>query len=139
MIEVVSAVVFEEGRMLLTQRRPSQDFAFRWESPGGKVEGNESHHEALRRELREELGVSVSGVSQVAVFCGEFERPGKESVFVLLYRTELEVSYAACPREGQGMGWFTRDELLLLNMAPANDKARRLLIEALDFHTRRSR
>jgi 8-oxo-dGTP pyrophosphatase MutT (NUDIX family) len=49
-----------ERRVLLQQRPLSKDFALRWECPGGKVERHESHHGALARELREELGIEVA-------------------------------------------------------------------------------
>ena len=99
MIEVVSALIVEHGRVLLTQRRPDQDFAGCWESPGGKVEGNEAWHDALRRELREEVGVELSGISEHALWCGEIERPGKGSVFVLLLRADLTPGSVPRPLE----------------------------------------
>lgn len=40
MIEVVSGVIIQKGRILLTQRREEQDFPFTWECPGGKVESS---------------------------------------------------------------------------------------------------
>lgn len=51
-IEVVSALIVRNGRVLLTQRRADNaHFPLAWESPGGKVEGGvESHRDALARE-----------------------------------------------------------------------------------------
>jgi 8-oxo-dGTP diphosphatase len=45
-----------ERRVLLARRRADQPMPDKWELPGGKVEPGESPVEALRRELREELG-----------------------------------------------------------------------------------
>lgn len=123
-IEVVSALIIERGRVLLTQRRPDQDFAGRWESPGGKVEGNESWHDAIRRELREEIDVEAASIAEHALWCGRVERPGKEDVFVLLLPTLLAEGAKPRPVEGQGIGWFGLPEFMHLPLLPANHEAR---------------
>jgi 8-oxo-dGTP diphosphatase len=57
---VVAGALFDgEGRVLIAQRPAGKALAGRWEFPGGKVDADESEHAALRRELREELGVEV--------------------------------------------------------------------------------
>jgi mutator protein MutT len=58
-IEVAAGVIFRNGRLLLTQRRPSDHLGGLWEFPGGKRETGESFEECLRRELREELEIEV--------------------------------------------------------------------------------
>lgn len=59
-LHVVAAVLRDvQGRVLLAQRPEGKLDAGLWEFPGGKVEPGESAFDALRRELREELGVSV--------------------------------------------------------------------------------
>src|ERR1700733_927209 len=56
---VAAAVLIEDGRVLLTQRKPGTHLAGAWEFPGGKVEAGEDPREALRRELREEVGIEA--------------------------------------------------------------------------------
>lgn len=58
-INVVAAVIMNEGKVLATQRGYGE-FKDGWEFPGGKVEAGESPEEALRREIREELEVDVN-------------------------------------------------------------------------------
>ena len=140
MIEVVSALVIRDGRILLTQRRADNAwFPLYWESPGGKVDGNESHHEAVMRELREELGVEVprhtdvwQGVPKIAqqpLWCGKIDRADGEEIFVLLYETEL--AGEPMPLEGQGIGWFTEREMRFLTLTPANAQAADRVIHRL--------
>lgn len=58
-IHVVCALIEDQGKLLLVRRAPGQALAGLWEFPGGKVEAGESAAQALKRELREELGVSA--------------------------------------------------------------------------------
>jgi 8-oxo-dGTP pyrophosphatase MutT (NUDIX family) len=119
MIEVVSGVVIRDGRVLLGQRPASKDFAFAWETIGGKVEGlHESHHDALRREWFEELGVTVGAISEHCMWCGEVPLEGRPSVFLLYYRCDFTGDPVS--KEKQGFGWFTEKELRGLDLAPGN-------------------
>ena len=62
LIRVVAGALFDrERRVLIAQRPAGKHMAGHWEFPGGKVSGAETESEALSRELREELGVAVSG------------------------------------------------------------------------------
>ncbi len=58
-LDVVAGVIRREGRLLIAQRMPGDTLAGYWEFPGGKVERDEDLVTALRRELREELGVEA--------------------------------------------------------------------------------
>jgi 8-oxo-dGTP diphosphatase len=58
-IEVVAAIIYNNEEVLATQRGYGE-FMGMWEFPGGKVEFGESHEEALRREISEELNLDIS-------------------------------------------------------------------------------
>ncbi len=62
MITVVAALIEQNGRLLVCQRRPTDRFPLKWEFSGGKVKRGESPREALARELAEELAIRGSGV-----------------------------------------------------------------------------
>lgn len=57
-IEVVAAVIFQDGKVFATQRGYGP-FKDGWEFPGGKIEAGESPKEALRREISEELETEI--------------------------------------------------------------------------------
>ena len=59
-IDVAAALVFHEGKLLITQRHADAHLGGLWEFPGGKREPNESFEACLKRELREELGIEVA-------------------------------------------------------------------------------
>lgn len=59
-VDVVAAALMRpDGAYLLAQRPEGKVYAGYWEFPGGKVEPGESPFQAIRREIREELGVEV--------------------------------------------------------------------------------
>lgn len=55
----VGVLIDGQGRFLLTSRPHGKVYAGYWEFPGGKVEGGETVEQALRRELQEELGITI--------------------------------------------------------------------------------
>lgn len=58
-VEVVAALIWDRDRFLICQRPSHKARALLWEFVGGKVERGESKEQALIRECREELGVTV--------------------------------------------------------------------------------
>ena len=57
--EIVVAALEKNGRFLLGKRPPQGLLGGLWEFPGGKVQAKETHEQALKREIREELGVEI--------------------------------------------------------------------------------
>ena len=126
MIEVVSAVIIRysrDRRILLTQRRVDKPhYPLCWESPGGKVGRGETHDEALRRELDEELGVK-SAVINHPLYDTTFD--GAKGIDEPFKITMYLVGFDDAPRpcEGQGIGWFTEMEMRSLLLTPGNARA----------------
>ena len=60
--EVAVGILLREadGALLITSRPQGKPYAGYWEFPGGKIEAGETVEQALRRELQEELGVTIA-------------------------------------------------------------------------------
>ena len=58
-IEVAAALIFHQGKLLITQRHAHSHLGGLWEFPGGKREPGESWEACVIREIREELGVEM--------------------------------------------------------------------------------
>ena len=94
------------GRYLLGSRPEGKPYAGYWEFPGGKLEAGETVHEALSRELREELGLEIG--SSVPWFVMEHDYP---HAYVRLYfRRTWEWSGECRSLENQHFGWFGEDD-----------------------------
>jgi 8-oxo-dGTP pyrophosphatase MutT (NUDIX family) len=128
-IDVVSAIIVRDGRILLTQRMPPRDFAFCWESPGGKCEPDESFDVALRRELEEELDLRSASISPEQIGISVFPAFG---VRVHLFPVEIDAGEKPRPAEGQGLGWFTSKDFERLDLAPCNGQHRTKLAHYID-------
>lgn len=62
-VEVAVGVLIQPGgQFLLTSRPPGKVYEGYWEFPGGKLEAGESVEAALRRELQEEIGITIGAV-----------------------------------------------------------------------------
>ncbi len=60
----VGVLLLPDGAFLLTSRPEGKVYAGYWEFPGGKLEAGETVEQALRRELHEELGITI-GVAEL--------------------------------------------------------------------------
>jgi 8-oxo-dGTP diphosphatase len=116
-VRVVAAVLYDERRQVLVTQRPAgKSMAGHWEFPGGKVESGESDAAALRRELREELGIEVIEARPLEELRHEYpERCVVLSVWVVS-------EYAGVPAalEGQPLHWSAAPLLRTLAMLPAD-------------------
>jgi 8-oxo-dGTP diphosphatase len=68
MKQVVAALIWQDGSVLVCQRTRHQTMPLKWEFPGGKIEEGEQPRDAMRRELEEELGINAIVGDEVARF-----------------------------------------------------------------------
>ena len=116
-IEVVGAIIVDNGKILCAQRGPEKSLANFWEFPGGKVEANETPIEALKRELTEELLITVTVEDEM------FESTKHEYDFGIVHLT----TFICHLEEGQpqltehvAIKWLPVEELDALEWAPAD-------------------
>lgn len=72
-VPVVCAVIEREGRVLIAQRPPDKLLPLKWEFPGGKVEPGEDPPAAIVREIREELGCTVTVTRALPLFIHDYK------------------------------------------------------------------
>ena len=60
MVEVVPALIWDKDKFMICQRLAHKARGLLWESVGGKVEPGETKDQALIRECREELAITLS-------------------------------------------------------------------------------
>lgn len=130
-IQVVSAIIIQGGRILLTQRRDDDRFAFRWCTPGGKVNAQEPQRKALMRELLEEIDADVEVREEV--HDAHIDPPIVEKPLLVTHYTAkiMPDSLRAYGKERQGFGWFTAKQLRALDLTPADERARPVLLSLL--------
>lgn len=59
MITVVAAIIYKNNKFLIAKRKPDKKLGGYWEFPGGKVEFGENPEDAVKREIKEELGIQI--------------------------------------------------------------------------------
>lgn len=137
MLQVVAAVIERsDRRILIGQRRRGDTSPLKWEFPGGKVRTGETFEQALTRELREELGVtltkSVEIVSvrhhyaanpeelQIHFFAAQFAEPDVSP-------TAFEQTAWVLPRELSDYDFLQANRELIANLATGRIKPAELL------------
>ncbi len=105
---VVAAVIEREGKILIGQRKRNSRHALKWEFPGGKVEAGEEERAALKRELREELGIDAEIGEEMDRYEVQYEG-GPRTLLIFLHVTEFEGE----PRnlDFEQIVWAARGEL----------------------------
>ncbi|MCK6501879.1 (deoxy)nucleoside triphosphate pyrophosphohydrolase [Myxococcota bacterium] len=115
-LRVVAAVLHRDGRVLAAQRPAHKSQGGLWELPGGKVEPGEDDGTALRRELEEELGVTV----EVTHLVDQAVHVYPEKTVRLVAWACVVVAGEPTPLEHQALRWLGPDQLPQVDWAPAD-------------------
>ncbi|WP_295548841.1 NUDIX domain-containing protein [uncultured Pseudacidovorax sp.] len=97
----VGVLIGPDAALLLSTRPEGKPYAGYWEFPGGKIEAGETVEEALRRELQEELGITIEGAEVWRVTEHDYPHALVRLHWCKVYRWRGEFEM----REGQTMCW----------------------------------
>lgn len=128
LIQVAAGVICENGRYLIARRKSKVHLGGLWEFPGGKCESGESLEDCLRRELREELAVSISQPVQLDVIRHDYP---EKTVELHFFRCSI-IGGRAEPVDCAEIRWVAPEELNQYPFPPAD----RPIIEALQRECR---
>lgn len=114
--EVVAALIWNEGKLLICQRPANKARALLWEFVGGKVEPGETKEQALIRECQEELAVTLS-VGRVFMEV-DHDYPDL-NVHLTLFNAEI---CQGTPQmlEHNDIRWITAEEIPQYEFCPAD-------------------
>lgn len=118
MVEVVAALIWDNGKFLICQRPAHKARGLLWEFVGGKIEEGETGEEALARECREELGIEVSAGE---IFIEVTHKYPDICVHLTVYNAEIK---EGVPKllEHAALKWIVPEDIKFYNFCPADDK-----------------
>ena len=124
--EVVAALIWEGGRFMICQRPAHKARGLLWEFVGGKVEPGETKEQALIRECREELGVTVA---VGPVFMEVLHEYPDLTVHLTLFQASIA---EGTPQrlEHNDIRWITPAEIGSYPFCPADEEILRAILAA---------
>ena len=124
-VQIVAAVIERsDRRILIGQRRRDDSSPYKWEFPGGKVKADETLEQALAREIREELDVTL--VRAVPISCVEHQYGGSLGSLSITFFAASILESELRPVPFEQVSWVLPRELGGFDFLAAN---RRLVAE----------
>ena len=119
MITVVAAVIERsDRRILIGQRRKHDSSPLKWEFPGGKVKESETAEAALARELREELGATLTKCVELGRVQHQYAE--RDDTLEIRFFAAALVSYEVQPITFEQIAWVLPRELGQYDFLAAN-------------------
>ena len=115
-VQVAAALIRKGNRFMICQRPESKTRAFLWEFVGGKAEKGETRQQALIRECKEELGITVSVGD---IFMEVDHQYPDISIHLTLFNAEIAEGEPTL-LEHNDMKWITPEEIPEYNFCPAD-------------------
>jgi mutator protein MutT len=126
-VRAAIAVIERGGRYLISRRRAGDHLGGYWEFPGGKRRAGESWEQCIRREVREELGVTIRPLRRLSPL--RFRYPDR-TVRLEVFRCEL-VDGTPQPLGCAAVRWAGASQLRRLRFPPADRPLTRWLSRAI--------
>ena len=112
------ALINEQSEVLISLRNHSKEYNGFWEYPGGKVEKDESTYDALSREVKEELGITLQENCS-APLAFSTEKTSEKETLLLLFTSRKWLGHPE-EKEDQSLKWINSNQLNSFKMPPAN-------------------
>lgn len=116
MVDVVAGLIWKDGKFMICQRPENKARAHLWEFVGGKVEKGESREDALVRECKEELDVTVKPLD---VFCTVDHVYPDITIRLVLFNAEI-LSGEPKLLEHVDLKWISADDIDNYEFCPAD-------------------
>lgn len=124
MTEVVAALLHKDQRFFICQRPLQKARGGLWEFPGGKVEPGEKKEDALKRECREELDISIDVEQIYMEVCHVYPDLTVHLTLFLARITEGEPKQL----EHMAFSWITAEEIPSYDFCPADEEILKKII-----------
>jgi len=112
---VVSALIEDDGKILLIKRKKNKFYAGFWGLPNGRVKPGERLEEAVEREVKEETSLKVE-VLEPYHLTQEFHDDHHH--IIIAFRARIIVGNLKAGSDAEDARWFSKDEILKLNLQP---------------------
>ena len=123
MTEVVAALIWDKNKFMICRRPANKARALLWEFVGGKVEPGETNEQALIRECREELAVTVSVGEKFTEVTHEYP---DITVHLTLYSCAI-IEGTPQLLEHSDLKWITPEETAQYEFCPADTEILKLI------------
>lgn len=121
---IVASNAEQQTEYFLTKRLAHSHQGGKWEFPGGKVESDETVHQALARELKEEIAIEVLSCIPLTKITHDY---GDKKVCLEVFIVDHYLGEPTA-QEGQQQGWFLLEALRKLDFPQANQSIIELLL-----------
>lgn len=115
-IRVTCGIILKDGKILAARRSQRMKLPLKWEFPGGKLQEGETEEDCLKREIKEELNIHITIVSQLPSVQHDY---GDFQIELIPFVAHYESGNLQL-HEHEQAHWFTKQELLGLDWAPAD-------------------
>lgn len=130
-IQIASSVVKNNKKVLLLQRGENSSYPNYWQLPEGKMEEGETPDSALRREIKEEIGVGIKSSKFQTVFYSNLKAKELQYLAIrMVYKTKLNSNNIKLSQEHKNYGWYSKKEALKLPLLPGIREIVRKLFNA---------